>query len=298
MRNALRLHALALAAGLVAATGAQATEGGGSIYPVGVENFGCCALPPPGLYGMVYAQHYTADTLRDDNGDRVAIPGFKVRANVVAPRLVWMTNEQVAGGGLAFHAIVPVVNLKVSAAGLSQTKNGLGDIDLGTAVAWHHSPQLHTLAGVDLFLPTGEFDKKDLANIGRNYWTVQAIYGVSYLNRAGWNADAKIMYNFNDKNRDTDYRSGQELIVDYSAGWGFGNGWTAGVGGYLYQQTTNDRAPAGAAKSEKGRAFSIGPSVRYDSGKGWFATVKYEQEMSVRNRAEGEALWFKAVFPI
>lgn len=38
----------------------------------------------------------------------------------------------------------------------------------------------------------------------------------------------------------TQYHSGQELIIDYSLGWGFGNGLTAGVGGYLYQQTTND----------------------------------------------------------
>ena len=40
----------AVAAALLAAAGvACATEGGGSIYPLGTENYGCCALPPPGL---------------------------------------------------------------------------------------------------------------------------------------------------------------------------------------------------------------------------------------------------------
>ncbi|WP_368736404.1 transporter [Bacillus subtilis] len=38
--------------------------------------------------------------------------------------------------------------------------------------------------------------------------------------------------------------------------------------------------------------------VKYDSGKGWFATVKYEFETAVRNRPSGSALWLRAVFPL
>jgi hypothetical protein len=49
--------------------------------------------------------------------------------------------------------------------------------------------------------------------------------------------------------------------------------------------------------NNKGRAFAIGPAVKYDSGKGWFVTGKYQKESSVRNRAEGQAFWMKAVFP-
>ena len=34
----------------------------------------------------------------------------------------------------------------------------------------------------------------------------------------------------------------------------------------------------------KGRAFAIGPSLKYDNAKGWFITAKWQREMSVRNR--------------
>ncbi len=42
----------------------------------------------------------------------------------------------------------------------------------------------------------------------------------------------------------------------------------------------------------------IAPGVSdTDSGKGWFISAKYSHEMALRNRAEGDALWIKAVMP-
>lgn len=276
----------------------NATEGGGSIYPVGSENFTCCALPPPGLYGMVYAQSLNADKVRGNNGEVVTPPTFKVRATAIAPRIVWVSPFTLAGGSTGVHAIAPLVKLDVNVApGISQSKAGLGDVVFGPFIGWHHSPSLHTVAGVDFFAPTGRYQKGDLANIGRNYWAVQAVYGISWVNPSGINADAKIMYTFNKKNRDTQYTSGQELIVDYSLGWGFGNGLTVGAGGYLYQQTTDDRQNGLTVANNRGRALAVGPSIRYDSGKGWFVTAKYQVDTHVRNRAEAKAFWLKFVAP-
>lgn len=289
----------ALVAVCVLLTGqAKATEGGGSIYPVGVENYGCCALPPPGVYGMVFGQSYSADKVRNDQGKTVTPSGFKIRANVIASRVVWVTQERIAGASLAFHAIFPLVNLKVAPApGVSQTKKGLGDITLGTVLGWRLSDKMHTVLGLDVYAPTGGYNKNNIANIGRNYWALQPVVGFSNMDKSGLNADLKAMYTFNFKNRDTGYRSGQELIADYAVGWGLGNGWVLGVGGYLYQQISSDKQHGATVKGSKGRVFAIGPSIKYDSGKGWFLTAKYQVETEVRNRAEGEAFWVKAVFP-
>ncbi|MEM5427715.1 SphA family protein [Cupriavidus oxalaticus] len=277
---------------------AIATEGGGSIYPVGAENFSCCALPPPGVYGLAYGEHYSADSLRGNDGNEVPIPGFRVRSTAVVPRLVWVTNQQLMGGSLAFHGVLPLVNLEVKTAAASQSKTGIGDMTLGTALGWHHGPNLHTVLGVDLFLPTGAYNKNDLANIGRNYWAVQPLFGITYIDPEGFNGDMKVMYTFNMINRDTDYRSGQELIIDYAVGYGIGAGWVVGAGGYFYQQTTEDKQAGNIVPNNKGRAWAIGPSIKYDSGKGWFATLKYEFETGVRNRAQGSALWVRAIFPL
>ena len=120
---------------LLGAGTAQATEGGGSTYNPGVENFLVGAAPPPGFYVLEYLTHYRASDFNDNNGNS-AVPGFKLRATAAATRFVWSTPTQVAGGNLVMHAIVPLVNLSVTVPGaFSQSKTGLGDCPCGPASA-------------------------------------------------------------------------------------------------------------------------------------------------------------------
>ena len=100
---------------LAAAMPAHATEGGTSMYPNGTENFILGALPPPGLYGMVFGNHCSADRVNDNSGNNLFIPSFKVTANVVSPRLAWVSGTKVLGGDLVAHVILLLVNLKCNA---------------------------------------------------------------------------------------------------------------------------------------------------------------------------------------
>jgi hypothetical protein len=295
IRNTSALATLACIAAFGGA--ANATEGGGSAYPAGAEGYTCCAIPPPGLYGMVYGQHYDTTTLRNNSGDRIPVPGFKVTANALVPRLIYVTPKTIFGGQLALEALLPLVDLEVDVAGASDSRSGPADLIVGAALGWHLSPKLHTLQGFDIFVPVGSYDSGRLANLGRNYWTFQTVTGVTYIDPAGFNADAKVMFNFNGSNSDTRYHSGHELVIDYAMGWGVASRWVIGVGGYVYQQLNDDKLRGNSLAGSKGRAFAIGPSIRYDSGKGWFATAKYQEEMNVRNRADGSAFWLKVVKP-
>ncbi|MNP82893.1 hypothetical protein D3C76_1816740 [compost metagenome] len=69
------------------------------------------------------------------------------------------------------------------------------------------------------------------------------------------------------------------------------------MGGCYYRQTTDDRQHGERIDDNKGRAFSIGPSIMYSNKDGWFLTAKWEQETQVRNRAEGDAYWLKLTVP-
>lgn len=294
MSAKLRVLSCCIIAALVQV--AHATEGGGSTYPLGAENYMSGAMPPPGFYGQVFSTHYEADTLRGNDGDSLPVD-FRVRANVIAPRLIWVSEQQLFGGNLAFAALFPFVDLKVEVNGQSQSKKGLGDIIFGPALGFHHSDKLHSIFALDFIAPSGEYDRGDLANIGRNYWTVEPVWAISYVDPAGLNASVKLMYDFNQENPATDYRSGQEFHFDYAVGWGLGNGWVLGVGGYYYRQTTDDRQDGETIDDNKGRALSIGPSIMYSNQEGWFLTAKWEQETQVRNRAEGDAYWLKLTVP-
>ena len=276
---------------------AQATEGGGSSYPMGADNYMTGAIPPPGFYAQIFAERYRADRLLDNRG-KSALDDFHLSADVIAPRLIWVTEQKVLDGALAFHLNVPLVDLRVDVNGQHQKKTGMGDIIFGPALGYHYSDKLHAIYALDIFAPTGRYDRGDLANIGRNYWAFEPVAAFSYVDPAGMNADIKIMYDFNLRNSATDYRSGQELHADYSLGWGLGNGWVIGAGGYVYRQTTDDRQDGDRVADNKGRAVAIGPSVKYASDSGWFVTAKWQKESQVRNRPEGEAYWVKLTIPL
>ena len=282
---------------VAAATAAHATEGGGSTYPRGLENYLAGAVPPPGLYLLAYGNAYEASKIKDNAGHDAAPPGFKVSAKVAALRGIWSTPVNFAGGNLVVHTVVPLVNLRVKAGGASQTKTGIGDVTIGAGLAHHFSPQLHSVVGLDLSLPTGGYNKNDMANIGRNYMSFQPLYAVSYVDPNGFNGDIKLTFNLNRRNTATNYRSGNEVFVDYDAGWGFGNGWTAGVGGHVWQQLDNDKRAGVTLAGSRVRAFSIGPSIKYQNAKGWFLTAKLQADTGVRNTTQGTSFWLKTMIP-
>jgi len=278
---------------------ALATEGGGSIYANGVENFLSGAMPGPGFYPIVYGTTYRATALRDNAGRDIsaAVGGFRAQVTGVVPRFVWVTDQQVLGGQLAFHTIVPLLNVDVRVGPNQNSNTGIGDLNFAAALGYHPSEKLHYVVALEANAPTGGYDRNDVANIGRNYWNVEPLIAISWMQPSGLNADVKLMYDYNFRNKDTDYRSGQELHADYAVGWGLGNGWVLGAGGYLYRQITDDKQAGRTVKDNRGRAFAIGPLIKYQSKSGWFLMAKYENQSDVRNRSDGGAFWVKTIVP-
>jgi hypothetical protein len=280
---------------------ALATETGGSVYANGVESFMSGAMPPPGFYPIVYGTRYRATVLRDNDGVDIAaaVGGFRAEVTAVVPRFVWVTNRHVLGGQLAFHAIVPLLNVDVRVGPNQMSKAGVGDLNLAAALGYHASDKLHYVFAFEVNAPTGRYNRNDVANVSRNYWMVEPLLAISYMQPRGLNADLKLMYDYNFRNADTDYKSGREVHADYAVGWGFGKGWVVGAGGYVYRQISDDRVGStNVAGGNRGRAFAIGPLVKYQSKNGWFVTVKYENQYGVRNRSDGGALWIKTIVPL
>ena len=296
MNQSIQNKSIITAACLCAALTAHATEGGLSVDSNGAENFMAGALPPPGIYALEIGNHYKTTRVNDASGNDLKLPGFKVEVNAVASGFLWMTGTKVFGGDLGAIVVIPLIDLSVDMANTHQSKSGIGDIKVGLGVGYHHSPNLHSVAGFDVFLPTGAYNKADLANIGKNHSAFQPVYIVTYIDPTGFNGDLKMGYAINGKNHATGFTSGNEFHADYAAGWGLGNGWTIGVGGYVYRQITDDFGPG--ADSNRGSAMAIGPSIKYDGGKGWFATLKFENEFNVKNRTQGNSLWLKVALPL
>jgi hypothetical protein len=302
--TASTVRALGLAAGLTAALAlappAAATESGGGHYPNGAEDFMVGALPPPGNYFLNYLSWYSASSFRDGSGDRL-FTDFNL--NVVADtlRFIHVSKFQLLGANWAAHLFVPLVNVEVSRriappfARESDSRFGLGDLIIDPFILGWHGKHWHVTTGLDIYVPTGDFSADRLANIGRNYWTFEPILAFTYLSDGGFEVSAKLMYDFNTENPDTNYQSGQEFHMDYTVGYHTGP-WSLGIGGYYYRQTTDDEIDGYSfLDGFRGQAFAIGPQAKYDY-KNMAFTLKYQFETEVENRPQGNTLWFKFLY--
>jgi hypothetical protein len=271
-----------------------ATEMGGGAYPNGAEDFLSGAAPPPGTYLINYLTHYHADRLNDNAGDKL-VPDFKLRATADVVRLIHMTDKTVLGATWGMHIFVPIVHLDIESTLGNDSTSGLGDIIVDPFILAWHGKNLHVTTGLDIYLPTGRYHADRLANPGRHYWTFEPVAGVTWLGDSGFQASVKAMYDFNTKNDDTGYRSGQELHVDWALGQKLGD-FTVGAAGYWYQQTTDDRNTNPLRPTlERGRSIALGPVLKYDYRNMAF-TLKYLVETEARNRPEGDNLWFKFLY--
>jgi len=293
MRKVAIVTALLLAGG---AGTAQATESGGGAYPNGAESIAVAQLPPPGTYLLAYSNYYSADRLNDGNGDSV-VPNFSVDAFANIARFVHVTDKKILGATVAMQAFVPVVDLTVHAAGMRQHKFGLGDMIVNPLILGWNKDNLNIILTMDTYVPTGRYKKTDLANIGRNYWTFEPVVAVTYANpKGGPELSAKLMYDFNTKNKATGYRSGQEFHVDLAAAYNF-NPLTVGATAYYYKQTTDDKLGGARVGTDgyKGEAFAAGPVLRYQLGRVPI-TAQWQHEFHAENRPQGDKFWVKAAF--
>ncbi len=299
-RPAPRMAGPLLALGLVAAaTPAVATENSGTHYPVGLDTVVSGVLPPPGTYLFNYSVAYAANRLNDSNGDSL-IPGFRVRSAVNSVRLLQTWDTSILGANPVSEIVVPLVYAYAenSRRG-NQDKFGIGDINLAPfQLAWH-SPSFHAYAGPRIFLPTGGYDRNDVVNIGLNYYTIGMSLGMSWFPVKELQIGTKFFYNTNTRNSSTQYRSGNELSMDYVVGYQLNEKFNVGVNGYYYRQLTDDKVNGRLFRDGfKGEVLAVGPTLRYNLTEKVALTVKHQHEVLAYNRPRGDRFWLQFVIPL
>jgi hypothetical protein len=281
------------------ASRADATEGGGGAYPNGAEDFMAGAAPPPGNYFINYFNYYSPDKFTNHNGDSKDGFNLKVAADVL--RFIHITDKKVLGGFWGVHAFLPLVYMDVdldqsftgAPVHLADSRGSLGDIIVDPFILSWHGANWHATTGIDIFIPTGNYNKDRLANVGRNYWTFEPIVAATLLPGADFDISAKLMYDINTENNSADYKSGQEFHLDYGVGKKFG-AVTGGLAGYYYKQMTSDEKD-GVKTGNRGQVAAFGPALKYDY-KNMSFTVKYLFETEVKNRPKGDNLWVKFLY--
>jgi hypothetical protein len=273
----------------------SALEGPRGVYPNGAEDCYAGCLPPPGTYFISYNTYQTFDRYNDSDGHKV--DGIKADLAATVFRFIKGTGCKILGADWYWHVLIPVnythvtSDIETPAGRFHGSKTGLGNLVFNPMILGWHFGDWHFAAGVDINTPAPGYDKDDFVNNGTGYWNAEPILAFTYLNKSGFEVGAKFMYDYNWRNWQTGYQSGQEFHVDAAIGQKVGNFKLALVGFY-YKQMTKDDFHGKVDDTDKTTVWAIGPMVRYDY-KNMFFLAKWYHEMDAKNTLEGDAFWFK-----
>ena len=307
MRRTVRALAAALPA--LISLDVHAEEGGSGHYLPGANASFIDALPGrPGFAIANFFLYYPASTSR-----QLPIAGLittRLDAKVYADSIVaiYQTSRELLGGSYAVGAVLPVVWMDVTASiapgplNRSQDENGIGDILFYPfMLGWKSlGGDLKYDVRLGIYAPTGKYEVGSLANLGRNYWTFEPAFTVSFLSsKIGLEASAYAAVDFNTNNTATDYQTGTQFHIDATVAEHLpllGGFVGAGASGFYYQQVGGDSGSGARLGDFKGHTLGVGPVVSYaikSSGFDGAIEVKWLPEIDVKNRLEGDYLWIK-----
>ncbi|MDQ1120477.1 MULTISPECIES: transporter [Pseudoxanthomonas] len=273
----------------LASTSAVAAENGNTQYSPGASQFFSGNVPPyPGFYLLSQTSYTSADRLNDGKGDRLPID-FDVRAKVETLRLIGVSPNHLLGGQIWGQLILPIVDLDTRVGPVSDSRTGLADSTLTGGLAWHDGKNNYVF-GLDIGMNTGSYQHGRLANPGQNHWSFQPTIGYQYLDPQAWVAAASLRYIVNTKNHDTDYTSGDEVVLDYAIGYNIGSSRLSVVG-YLLDQVSDDEGPGVGSDGNRGRGFAIGPSYTYRFASGPELSTSWQHETHTEHRSQGNIFW-------
>jgi hypothetical protein len=307
--------ALCLAGGLAAAP-AQAAEYGLGDYLLGYSIPLIGYTPPAGLYYSdtfyLYSGSASAN-LKIPLGRQIGA-GLTYQFAVNISQVSWVTDLKALGGSIGFAAIIPYgsdmntagvaftgplgVNRQL---GVSQQVHALGDTAYATFIGWEageHHWNL-TLTG---FAPTGDYSSTSLAITGLNRPAVDLKAGYTFLSTTGIEVSAGLGMTINAVNAATNYQSGEELHFEWALNEHLPFGLSAGVGGYFYQQVTNDGGQGDEHLGAfKGRVAAVGPLASYTIKTAESQVVlsaRWFHEFDVKNRVRGDSIFASLAFPL
>lgn len=190
--------------------------------------------------------------------------------------------------------------------------SGLGDTEL-TAVYTRHEDRLKVVAGVSVFVPTGDYDKNRGPNPGfGNFYTIRPGIALTYsLNpdqtASSWDSGVtlagRVSFGINGTNKDTEYRSGSFLFTEVAAVKVTGN-WAFGANLSAIDQWTPDSGAGLIAGGATGlftggkfyRNHSIGPFISYKvPGTNAGVNLSYSKNFSSENALVVESVQVRLI---
>lgn len=252
-----KLSTIAFACALTAAS--FCAQAGGHYVP-GVEGIMAASVPPPGTYYLGYMVNYSIDQFKAP-GSSNALPGHNTgTVSALANRVAWISTNKVLGADYGMEVIVPLLDtsLTINAAGISESKTGVGDIYLGPLVLGWHGANWDAVAAAGFWLDNASSDTP--ASAGKGYRSTMLTGGATYYFDAAKTITASALMRFESNSKKDGFKPGNQISLE----WGIAKNLGAvqvGLVGYDQVQTSEDSGPG--ALSNKSSRHAIGAEVVY-----------------------------------
>jgi hypothetical protein len=148
-----------------------------------------------------------------------------------------------------------------------QSVSGLGDIQLMPIMAGWTNGDFKLGGLFNVWAPSGDYTSGQLANRGLGYWTFEPMLAFSYLSsKIGTEFSVFTAVDFNTKNTDADYQSGDIFHVDATLAQHlplFGGVAGAGATAFYLKQITGDSGSGARLGSFEAESYGVGPTISY-----------------------------------
>jgi len=292
----------------------RAEEAGSGHYLPGATASFIDALPGREAFAYVNAFTYYNGSA---SGSRQLNLGGQVVANIDGTVyadtsiLLYQTPWKILGGQYAAAVAIPYVWMEVEGnvqvgpitGNRRDTANGIGDLQILPVMLGWTNGDLKFGTTFGLYAPTGDYERGQLANLGKNYWTFEPGVSVSWLSsKIGTEVSLFAGYEVSTKNDTTDYQSGEVFHLDATVAQHlplFGGFVGVGANAFYYQQVTGDSGSGAKLGDFEGRTIGVGPVLSYTTKIGrnkktdLVAELKWLPELDVAKRMEGDTIWFK-----
>ncbi|MCJ2059497.1 transporter [Methylobacterium sp. J-048] len=296
---------------------ADAAEAAQGVYILGNRGPLAGVTPPPGFYFESETYFYQGDL----GGNRTFQSGGVVAANVkldisatfMTP--VWVTPVEILGGNLGFSITIPFGTPNVSAGAVLSSPRidriisgrerdavfDVGDIYLASFVGWH-SGNFHWSATALGVVPSGSYETGQLSNISLNRPALDLSGALTYLDPVlGYELSVVPGITFNWINPATQYLTGTEFHLEWSASKYLSKELSLGLVGYFYDQLTGDGGSGDRIGPFKGRVTALGGQIGYTLKVGEIpvsTNVRVLREFDVTNRFQGTATYLTISAPL
>ncbi|WP_053158097.1 transporter [Pseudomonas sp. Pf153] len=279
----------------------HASENGTIVFPLGVHTVLNGFTVEPGQNRFYnYTMFYTANRLNDSDGKKIPVDA-KLAILVDAIRIDHGWQAKLGDFTLSSGIVGTFVDASVKINGDKSKTDGFGNLTFKPIILGSANESGTFFQGIyplDFEIPTGSYDKNRGVNAAVHYYSWEPSYGYTWFPNSKIEVSGTLSASISSTNRDTDYRSGNNIHYEQIVGYSLTPDIQIGLQGYYFKQITDDELDGRKFQDgNRGQAAAFGPQIRYTIKPGTVVAAKYQHEVAVQNRSEGDKFWVQFSFP-